>query len=296
MSKTPTSESAKEMRLIDHMAFKEIVGRYIDGTHQASERIERLRHALRHLKVGPEALASEERLNALKNGIRTVCILDLQYGDQRWCEYGFRHDNSDLRYSWGSTITILSLVYNLRFEERPHSTKSAWDINSALRNLFDHLEGVAELIDRLCHRASESGGDSSDAQLFTYAWAADILANVTLESSLKTLWVVRYPEGNPKTQLGHNYKQIWEELLHDHANVFEHATSLPIMFRCLALRETVESEINWAFCTMPEDEWVESNYWYTSVWDKDRVGMPYHKFFISLAAYCVAAKAATGRL
>ena len=296
MPETPTSESAEEMRLIDHVAFSEIVNRYDDGTGEASERIERLREALRHHNVDPVTLESQEHLNDLKRAIRTVYLLDAGNDDGRWCEHGFRHGLSDGMYRWNSTITILSQTYNLPYEERQQQPNTAWNVNKALLSLILHLEGAAELIDRLCHISGGSNSSSAKLQMYAYAWEADILTNVQLEISLKTLWVLRNLNGNPKTQLRHNFRKMWEALQDDHDSIMDHLSALPIMFKCLSPRDAVENAVQWAFDSMPEDEWVESRYWATSDWDKRRVSMPFHKFWISLGVYCVAKKVSTGRL
>ena len=295
MPEATTNDAAEEMRLIDQAVFKENVDVLDQGTGEASERVERLRHALRNLKVDPLSLTSHESLSNLKRGVRFVYELDVYNDDDRWCEHGFRHELSDGQYSWLSTITILLQRHNLPVNELPQETNAIWDVNKSLWSLSLQLEGVAELIDRICHKFGRSNENSPDSQLFTYYWAADILTNVQLETSLKTLWMVRYPQGNPKTH-GHDFRKIWDELQDDHTNIIDHVAMSPIMFKCLALRETVENSVNWAFDTIPKDEWVESRYWFTSEWGKARVALPYHKFLISLAVYCVAAKAVIGRL
>ena len=295
MLETTTSDAAEEIHLIDHAAFNETIDKFDHGTTYASQRFERIQHALRKLKLGPDTLSSHERLNALKRGIEMVYRLDEYNDDDRWCEHGFRHELSGGLYSWGSTRTILLQRHNLPVNELPQETNAIWDVNKSLWSLSLQLEGVAELIDRICHKFRRSNENSPDSQLIAYYWAADILTNVQLETSLKTLWVVRNPHGNPKTH-GHNFRKIWDELQDDHVNIIDHVAMSPIMFKCLDLRETVENSVNWAFDTMPKDEWVESRYWYTSDWGKSRVALPYHKFLISLAVYCVAAKAVIGRL
>ncbi len=295
MADITTTDRAEEVRLIDHAAFNETVNKYDQGTTDASQRVERIRHALRNLKVSPDALTSHEPLNALKRGIEMVFRLDEYNDDDRWCEHGFRHGLSDGQYSWASTITILLQRHNLPFNTPPQETNAVWDVNKSLWNLSLQLEGVSELIDRISHKFGKSDENSPDWQLFAYYWAADILTNVQLETSLKTLWVVRNPNGNPKTH-GHNFRKIWDELRDDHTNIIDHVAMSPITFKCLSQREKVENDVNWAFDTMPKDEWVESRYWYTSDWGKSRVALPYHKFLISLAVYCVAAKAVIGRL
>ena len=296
MSESTPTESTGEMRLVDHAVFKEVIGNHHRGTGEASNRVERLRDALQHLKVERGSLESEDQLNDLRNGIITVYRLDALNYDESWCEHGFRHRLSDGQYRWNSTITVLSQTYNLRFEERKQHPNSAWDVNKALWSLMPQLEAAAELIDRMCHISGGSEPPSDQAQFYAYAWAADILTNVQLETSLKTLWVLRNPKGDPKKELGHHFRKMWDALQDDQDSVMDYVSALPIMFKRLSPRKAVEDSGRWAFDTMPDDEWVESRYWHTSDWGKHRVSMPFFKFWITLGVFCVAQKASVGQL
>jgi len=296
MSETPVSESAEEMRLIDHVAFKKVTDGFNRATGPAPERLKRLRHALRQIKVIPGLLNSQERLTVLYEGILSVYALDLNRDDEKWCEHGFRHRLSDGQYSSGSTVSILIGLHSLHFGVYREDTSAAWNVNKALWNLAWHIEEVAALMDHVFHNINYSPRQPIDWPQSTFPWSVDILTSVILESTLKSLWVIRHPKGNPKTEIGHRYRDIWDALQDDHAAIIDHATWLPIMFKCLRSPESIEEEVRWAFRIMSDNEWVETRYWYTSDWGTARVALPYHKFLISLAVYCVATKAVIGRL
>lgn len=296
MLENTTTESTSEMRLIDHAAFKDIVELYDEGTEEASNRVGRLRAALRHRRVDPVSLKAQGQLNALKCGVRAVYDLDAHNRGQRWCNEGFRHDLSDDRYSWGSTMAIMSQTYDLDIGEPYSDANDSWSVEWSLSALQWHLEEVASLLDQLSHSMDTFQSDYSGWPIPTYQWAVDILTTVVLESSMKSLWVLRNPHRNPKSYLSHNFVKIWDELKGDQTTVINYVAMLPVTFRCLEPRETSRAQVERLFDTIPEDEWNQSHYWFTSNKSETRISLPFHKFVIALAVFCVAMKVALGTL
>ena len=296
MPETTTTESTSEMRLIDHAVFKEIVERYDQGTDEASNRVGRLRDALRHLKVDPVSLESQDQLDDLRHGICAVIVVDEHNEGQRWCEQGFRHKLPGAQYSWGSTVAISAQIHGFDLDDPVNDTNDAWNVESSLNGLMMQLEEVATLLDQLSHSSDASENHSSDWPYPHFLWSVDILTTVVLEASMKSLWVLRNPGRNPKSQLGHRFSNIWAELQSDHATIVDHIAGLPIWFRCLKPREIIKAQVTCTFDTIPDDEWNQAHYWFTSNTTETRRSLPHHKFAIALATFCVAMKVALGQL
>ena len=296
MPETTTTDSTGEMRLIDHEAFKDIVERYDQGTDEASNRVGRLREALRHLKVDPASLESQDQLNDLRYGISAVIVVDEHNKGQRWCEHGFRHKLSDDRYSWGSTVAISAQIHGFDLDDPVNDTNDAWSVEWSLNGLMMQLEEVAFLLDQLSHSSDASENHSSDWPYPRFLWSVDILTTLVLEIAMKSLWVLRNPGCNPKSQLGHSFSKIWGELQSDHATIVDHIARSPIWFRCLKSREIVKAQLTCTFDTIPDDEWTQAHYWFTSNTPETRRSLPHRKFAIALATFCVAMKIALGTL
>lgn len=296
MLENTTTDSTSEMRLIDHAVFKDIVDRYDQGAGAVSDRVRRLRDALRHLKFDPASLESQIQLKDLRWGIWAVIVVDEHNKGQRWCEHGFRHKLSDDQYSWGSTVAISAQVHDFDLDDPVNHTNDAWSVESTLNGLMWQLEEVAVLLDQLSHNSNASEKQSSDWPYPHFLWSVDILTTVVLEASMKSLWVLRNPACNPKFQLGHRFSKIWAELQSDHATIVDHIARLPIWFRCLKPREIIKAQVTCTFDTIPDDEWNQAHYWFTSNTPETRRSLPHHKFAIALAVFCVAMKIALGQL
>lgn len=296
MPETTTTDSTGEMRLIDHAAFSDALHTFKIAHPDSIKIVNELVWVLQHFTVPFDSLNSQETVDELHEAVEWLLNLGLMRPHEYWCDGGYRHLLLNSQYSHGSTVDTILRVHDLKIPRRSKQTNPHWNIDNAMGNLKWQLEEVAPLLDHVFHNNIASGGLRMGWPATSFHWTVDILTTVVLETSLKTLWALRHPDGNPKTALGHRFRKMWESLVDEHDSIIYHITKQPFTFNSLESREIIERDVKWTFDAIANDEWVESRYWYMGNQEKPRVAAPNHKFMIALAVFCVAIKVATGRL
>jgi len=114
-----------------------------------------------------------------------------------------------------------------------------WCVPKALRSLATQLEEVACLIDRQAHdrpwmlgirNLSYANGYNGIDWRRSSFWTVDVLSFICMEQSLKTLWYLQHPDGNPATEISHDCKTAYDDLREHHPAIHRYIRDLPVMW------------------------------------------------------------------
>lgn len=273
----------------------------------------------------PDAMLSSasQRADMVKR-INEWHKIDLARGEERWCQYGFRHRLSDDQYSMGSTMEVLAerllptdghrdisldarlwrLLKHYTTEHKlcpncgssdPSRIKpdATWCGSSTLYNLMIELEEVAFLLDRDLHQSPNVIGVKDQAWVKGWDginwerashWTLEILAFVAMENSLKSLWHLQNPDDDPKKRIRHGCEVAYGDLQHCRTELEEQIFNLPIMWGFLR-----PDGVDFMFKMIPSwaQKWHHIRYGHNANCDAP-FSSPHNQFALAVAAYFVA--------
>lgn len=291
------------------------------------EKARQLRDSLGTSRLPINAPSSSQRISDLKRSISDWHQIDLDRDEERWCRIGFRHRLADGQYSRGSTLGMLLNRWCPRREDRrfrncecdrcsitcefyplielAHNGSHVdcevddhgkWCVPKALTSLATQLEEVACLLDRQLHdrpvllgirNLSYASGYYGMDWRWSSFWTVDILSFVCMELSLKTLWSLQHPDGNPAKDIVHDCKTAYDDLRECHAAIREYICDMPVMWGGLQ-----QDMIDRMFEMMPSGNrlWNRMRYSPMLNWkDPDDLFamFPYAQFGVAVAVFFV---------
>ena len=288
------------VNLVDHVDFTPLLDR-VDAflPHLPAFNRSALYNAVHHLEVRNTRLDSSLVLSIIK-----AYIVDRIDHERHWCALGFRHNSSSTGYATPSTFMILrQLVCELlpgdidKWNHKLCYDESTWCIPTSLIGLQWRIEETAKLVDYLYHRLPKatrfpnSGHlvSPSETETISASWHAEIVVNVLLEETLKTLWCIQYEGQDVKKCVGHDYALAFSQLECYHCPLADAITTLPFFNMMFYAREESRKLIDSTFDLMDPREWEQSRYWWSSKPATVRTAATKQKFLVALALFKVAA-------
>ena len=298
---SPVDENT--MRLVDQRWFDPFL-RHLETITPSEmhdpDRRSRFHESVSKANLQPEDGGPVRNRHDLQNALLNLWIVDCNRRDERWCDAGFRHRTEDGDYATGSTVGTLTRLFcseswKVALQREDESTKKGeheWSVQKSIQWLHPFLEETARLVDRFRHFAKPRAEGGTWADIAEPgAMSADIITDVALENTLKTLWKIANPEKSPASWR-HSSAEIYESLADFHPAILDVAQRMPFMFNEMRHQTEIEREIQWLFNYGPPDfvrkQSVRSRYWWVTNWPTHSVAIPISKFGVALAVYVVA--------